>query len=445
MPRDRFRPEPFVIPPGETAPDRTRTGRRPLKGTAPLDQTTPRALRFDPLAAAREASRAAAGRAGAEDRDGGFPVQDVADLARLGLLAAPEPRDAGGAGLGEEPGAGDLCAVLRLVGYGSLALGRLYEGHVNALQLVARYGAPATRARLFADARAGHLFGVWNTEPPRGGLALEHAPDHPRGGYRLQGCKTFASGAGFVTRAFVTARPPEGEEGGLMLVVDLEPGTRADLSGWRAHGMRASATGTLDFAGLVVDREAIVGGPDDYQRQPHFSGGAWRFAAVQAGGVEAVFDAWRGHLVRTGRGDDPHQLARLGEGALAVETARLWVERAAAIVSRDEFAPERTIAYVNLARTAVERAGTDVLTLAQRSVGLQGFLHGHPLERAGRDLATYLRQPGPDWALTMAAGHVLRAGGLAGDLWQDDGRNDDARDRDVRDRDGSAGDAEAAR
>ena len=79
----------------------------------------------------------------------------IADLARLGLLAAPVPSMAGGAGLGEEPGARRLAAVLRLVGYGSLALGRLYEGHVNALQLVALYGGPEQRERLFADARDG--------------------------------------------------------------------------------------------------------------------------------------------------------------------------------------------------------------------------------------------------------------------------------------------------
>ena len=79
--------------------------------------------------------------------------------------------------------------------------------------------------------------------------------------------------------------------------------------------------------------------------------------------------------------------------------------------------PERVVAYINLVRLAVERAGLDVLQLAQRSVGLQGFLRGHPLERLSRDLATYLRQPGPDRALTSAASEILRSAGMAGDLW----------------------------
>ena len=376
-----------------------------------MDGLTPPHLARDAPRAARRVAASAAARAAAEDRDGGFPAADVAGLAAAGLLAAPIPVREGG-GLGEEPGAADLLAVLREVGAGSLALGRLYEGHVNALQLVARYGTADQRARLFADARAGHLFGVWNTEPPVNGLAMARDGD----GLRLQGVKTYASGAGRVTRALVTAREAPGDPP-TMLLVPLEPGTRFDLSAWCAQGMRASATGTLDFSGLEIAADAVLGRPDDYHREPHFSGGAWRFAAVQLGGIEAVFDAWRGHVTATGRAGDPHQLARLGEGAIAVETARLWVERAAALVSGGELDAARTVAFVNLARLAVERAGLDVLERAQRSVGLAGFLREHPLERLSRDLATYLRQPAPDRALVTAAAVVAGAPGPAADLW----------------------------
>ncbi|WP_457107551.1 acyl-CoA dehydrogenase family protein [Methylobacterium sp. P5_C11] len=375
-----------------------------------MDLSIPISSADDAVAAARQVATAAAARADGQDRDDGFPAQDVADLARLGLLAAPIPSVEGGVGLGEDPDACDLGTVLRLVGYGSLALGRIYEGHVNALQLIARYGTLAQATGLFSDARAGHLFGVWNTDAP--GDCLRLGEDR-----RLRGVKTFASGAGFVTRALVTVKREPGAPP-LMLVVPLEPGTRADLNGWRAHGMRASATGTVDFEDIAVTDEEILGAWDDYHRQPTFSGGAWRFAAVQLGGIEAVFDAWRGHLAATGRGGDPHQLARLGEGAIAVESARGWVERAARVVTEDELAPDRVVAFVNLARLAVERAGLDVLQLAQRSVGLQGFLCGHPLERLSRDLATYLRQPAPDRALTTAAAEILEARGAAGELFE---------------------------
>lgn len=353
----------------------------------------------------------AASRAPDLDRAGTFPADDVADLHRSGLLAAP--LDLVGFGAKTDRAATlALLDLLRLVGRGSLPVGRLYEGHVNALTLVARYGSPAQRARFARDAEAGRLFGVWNTEPAAAGLTLSD-----RDGRRLVGSKSFASGAGFVERPLVTARTDDGTL--LMVVVDLPPGERADISDWQVQGMRASATGTVDFTGLPLGPEAILGGPEDYHRQPLFSGGAWRFAAVQLGGIEAVAAAARDHLRRTGRGEDPHQLARLGQIAVAVETARLWVEAAALAASVDPGEPDRVVAYVNLARLAVERAGLDVLELATRSVGLQGFLESHPLERLGRDLATYLRQPAPDRALTEAARHVLAAPAPFGDLWRE--------------------------
>jgi alkylation response protein AidB-like acyl-CoA dehydrogenase len=103
---------------------------------------------------------------------------------------------------------------------------------------------------------------------------------------------------------------------------------------------------------------------------------------------------------------------------VATETAKLWVARAAELAEQhDGRDPGQVVAYVNLARSAVERAGLDVLELVHRSVGLAGFLRTHPIERLSRDLATYLRQPAPDRALTTAAAYVLGRDTPAADLW----------------------------
>ena len=75
------------------------------------------------------------------------PEADAAALAEAGLLTAPLPRALGGRGWGSEPaGAEPLFEALRLVGRASLPLGRLYEGHVNAIRLVAEHGTPGQRA-----------------------------------------------------------------------------------------------------------------------------------------------------------------------------------------------------------------------------------------------------------------------------------------------------------
>jgi alkylation response protein AidB-like acyl-CoA dehydrogenase len=265
------------------------------------------------------------------------------------------------------------------------------------------------------DLRAGRLFGVWNTDPPPGGgapLALD-------GDGVLKGRKVLCSGAGWVDRALVTARDASvpSDAPTRMVLVPLGRGEGADLSGWTAQGMRASATGAVDFTGTRIGPSELIGEPGDYLEEPDFSAGAWRFAAVHCGGIEAVLGALRDHLHRTGRGADPHQAARLGQAAMATETARLWVEAAAARAEAPGAGAE-AVAHVGLARLAVERAALDVLELAQRSVGLQAFMRPNPLERTARDLATYLRQPAPDRVLTGAAAFVLGATpGEAGDLW----------------------------
>lgn len=380
--------------------------------------------------------------AAARDADASFPATELAALASASLFVAPLPRAAGGLGWGTEPvGAAPLARALRRIGRASLPVGRLYEGHVNALRLVFRHGTPAARSAAVRDARAGLLFGVWNTPDPHGPPLTLDATG------RLAGRKVLCSGAGFVARAVVTANEaaaapvgfPANDSGAAvsgaamptriaaspqagtpprMVLVPLAPtdAWRADLAPWTAQGMRASATGHLDFTGLLLDADSRLGVPGAYTQEPDLSAGAWRFCAVQLGGVEAMAGALREHLNSRGRGGDAHQAARFGRIAVATETARLWVTDAA---KRAEAGTPDAVAYVQLARQAVERAALSVIELAQRSAGLSGFLRPEPLERIARDLATYLRQPAPDRALTAAAAHVLAAAAEVGDLWDD--------------------------
>jgi alkylation response protein AidB-like acyl-CoA dehydrogenase len=358
---------------------------------------------------AREVGEKAFSRAGAYDEDGAFPAADVNALHESGLLTAVLPANWGGAGLSGLA----LSEVLQSIGSGSLALRRLFEGHVNALELVLRYGNHQLVELVAEEARAGRLFGVWNTDDANG-LRLIHRYGHSR----LEGRKVLASGAGHIKRPLVTATDENGRR--LIVLPRLGAPDRADVSRWTAQGMRASATGAVDFTGVEIEPMEIVGREGDYERQPWFSAGAWRFTAVQLGGMERLFDLLRGHLQETNRGQDPHQAARLGRAAMAVETGRLWVAQAAS-TTEDPLgsrAPEQLVAYVNLARLAVEAAALDLMQLVQRSVGLQAFMRPNPIERISRDLATYLRQPGPDRALTDAAVWTLAQPVSVQDLWR---------------------------
>ncbi len=358
---------------------------------------------------ARRISRQLALDADKADRAACFPHAMMGLLHQSGLAMAPFPRQYGGADLMAPSAAGVLFEVLRTLGGGDLSVGRLYEGHVNAVALVARYGTPQQLGALADEVRNGAWSGVWSADDGMG-LTLERKGDR----WGLLGRKVLCSGAGALTRPVVVARATDGP---ILILLRLEQGERADLSAWTPLGMRSTATGSVQCCGLTIGTEDMVGKPGDYLREPFYRGGGWRFCAVQLGAIETLIDLYKAHLHLTRRISDPFQQQRVAQCAAAAYGAHLGTERAARVTSvPDAFAPD-AVATTGLTRILVERAGMEVIDHVQRGVGLRALVQPNPIERVIRDLSTYLRQPTPDTAMTDAAGHILARSGPLRHLW----------------------------
>lgn len=202
------------------------------------------------------------------DADSRVPETELRQLREAGGLTAPLPVAAGGLGLGTEPsGAPALLRLLRLIGRANLSLGRIFEGYVNALKLVAVYGSTEQLRQAAADARDGHLFAIWATEAADP-VRIVGAPPHAL----LRGGKVFCSAAAQATRALITATSETGEA--RMLLVPLRAGERARTGLHDTDGMRACGTGNVDFTGISLSAAALIGQPGDHMRQPEFSAGA---------------------------------------------------------------------------------------------------------------------------------------------------------------------------
>ena len=337
---------------------------------------------------------AMAGRAEGLDVSAGFPGEDLAELVTTGLVMAPLPCRLGGSGMGTEvAGAGAVFEALRRLGRGNLAVTRLFEAHVNVVRLVLRFGTAAQAEEVAAVCRAGGMFGLWVTDAPGEVLRV-------RDGI-LTGVKGPCSGAGHLRHALVTVRDGAAVR---MALVALRGDEAVEAVGDRLQGMRGSGHGSVRLDGLLP---AFVGGDGDYLREPDFSGGAWRTMAATFGGMEALLEAVRGQLVRRGHAGFTMQQARFGEMAIGVETARLWTWEAGQRLEVGVAAAGDIVAYVNLARVAVETACLDVMRGAQRALGLGAFVRPNPVERLLRDLAVYLRQPAGDLVLTEAGAHLM--------------------------------------
>jgi alkylation response protein AidB-like acyl-CoA dehydrogenase len=350
------------------------------------------------------------------DRNGAFPVKEFELIIEAGLLTAPLDRQFGGLGLGIDTSCiPELLTILQQIGRGNLAVGRIYEGHVNALQLLQTFGTPDQIAAYTADVRDRHkIFGVWNAEESDGVkmMPLGH------GKYRLEGAKTFATGCGCVERPFIGAALPNGAWQLCIINMD-EVATAIDADWWQPAGMRATASYKVDFTGVILDERALIGRPGDYYRQPWLTAGVVRFAAVQLGGAEALFDATHQFLHSLDRTQDPYQEQRLGTMAIGLESGRLWLAGAAAQLERydSKFGGDPAIAnpnvnalvaYTNMVRSAIEQICMEAIQLAQRSVGTRGLLPPHSIERIVRDLTLYLRQPAFDAAIANVGRYALQ-------------------------------------
>ncbi len=360
------------------------------------------------------------------DEEGQFPEQAFLELGNMGLLAVTltdQPLDGRGANTPE------LLTLLKRVGAANLAVGRVYEGHINALLLAQVYGTAQQQERWFTDVLRRHsLFSVWNTQAGDG--VRIHALGNGR--YRLEGCKTFCSGAGWIDRPLITGElmvdgQPRGWQMCILPSAAVDEVTIDDRF-WTPLGMRASASFKIDFTGIILTDDDLLGKPGDYFRQPYFSGGAIRFAAVQLGGAEALLDATRELLQSMGRTDDPFQKMRLAEMAIRVESGNLWLAQAgtyndtwlAAGVGKPDVAAglaTKLVAYANMTRTAIEAICLDIMQLAERSVGARGLLRPLPFERIHRDLTMYLRQPAPDATLTDIGQYVSQQQAITHELW----------------------------
>jgi alkylation response protein AidB-like acyl-CoA dehydrogenase len=326
------------------------------------------------------------------DRVAGFPFTSLAMLRDAGLLMAPIPLEFGGFGLHEAANPEGLFRLLHLLGYASLSLGRIFEAHVNALELVRQYGTRKQLESAALAAQAGDLFALWVTDPAQQGVRIS-------AGFVLTGEKWFCSAAGVAKQALITAQT---ETGSQMVLLPLSTGVQVTDRGVKLSGMRGAVTGSVDVTGVVVSQEALIGGTGDYLKEPVFSTGAWRSSAVAVGGLAALIDTAKDELCSRGRADHPFQRMRFGQSLIAHETSRLWMLE----VCKRLGSPE-AVAYVNLARTAIEAACLDALRHIQRSLGLSAFMQGSRAERIARDLATYLRQPALDEVLLEASGYFI--------------------------------------
>ena len=335
-----------------------------------------------------------------------FPLAELRTVAETGLHKIALPRQLGGDGIGVAAGQrGTLLAILKEIGRGNLVLGRVFEGHVNALLLLQQFGSEGLMQEVAADVlERRHVFGVWNTGPPASPQLIKL----PNGNFRMSGSKTFATGALRIQRAIVTAELPDG--GWQMCLVPLNHASlKVDRSSWRPLGMQASESFTVEFLDVELAPHLLVGRPGDYYAEPTFTSGALRFSSVQLGGAEALFENCCDFVRQSERQNDPSHLQRIGQMAVLIESGRQWLERGAQWLEESFETPATLAVHAQTMRLAVEEICTRMIQLVEQTVGARGLTGTSPFAALVGDLQMYLRQAGYDQAFQSVGREALRA------------------------------------
>jgi hypothetical protein len=269
------------------------------------------------------------------------------------------------------PGAGrtrERWQMLALVAAHDLPLAKLYEGHTDALAILAELGGPELPAR--------SRWGTWCAEPPDARVLLDADG-------RLNGTKAWCSGADELTHAVMSCWNPDGEPC-LMAVALDRPGVNITRTGWEAVGMAATRSVDVHF-----DRaEATpLGAPGDYVHRAGFWHGGAGIAACWYGGAQGLADMT--HQL-AGPNPDPHRLAHLGAIDAALAGAAALLRETADWIDLHPQADARGPAL--RARLAVEQAAAEVLLRAGRALGAAPLCRNARFAHAMADLPVFLRQ-----------------------------------------------------
>lgn len=274
--------------------------------------------------------------AAARDKANNTPRDEIELLRRNDLLQVQEPVEYGGSGLNYAQAA----QVTRRIARGDTSIAHLIGYHFAQTRIATLFGTPAQADALSRRNASEKLFwgGIQN---PRGGSDLVLTRDGD--GFRLNGSRTFASGASTGDQLSVTASL----DGALVfLSLDVRGGRQGFtfLNDWDNIGQRLTDSGGVRIVdariehGEVLGEEPFVGAePTPYQTlvTPH-----WQLAFVNfyvgtaEGALTEAFDWTRTHASPWESSgveratDDPYILQTAGELVSNVRAAALLADRA---------------------------------------------------------------------------------------------------------------------
>jgi len=325
------------------------------------------------------------------DKEHRFPVENVAKMAKLGLLGIPFPREYGGSGgdnLSYAIAVEELSAVCASTGV-------ICSAHTSlCCWPIFAWGSEEQRRKYLPDLLAGKKLGAFGlTEPNAGSDAggmqtkAEDKGDH----WLLNGSKIFITNGGYADVFIVIAVTDKAKRtrGGISAFI-VEKGFEGFSIGKveEKMGICASSTTELVFRDCKVPKENLLGKPGDGFKVSlsTLDGGRIGIAAQALGIAQGAFDVTLEYMKSRKQFDTklsqmPALQFELAEMKTQIEAARLLIYSAANMKDMNmPYGPNAAMAKLFASETAMA-----VTTKCVQLHGGYGYTKDYPVERMMRD------------------------------------------------------------
>lgn len=356
-------------------------------------------------------------RAAERDRIEAFPAEELAELARLGLLGVNVPAAHGGS----EAGAVAYALAMMEVARADASVAVAMAVTNMAAELIVAWGSEEQRRRHVPRLVGGpYLVGAFALSEPGAGSdpgSMQATATRTARGYRLKGTKQWITSGTHAGLFVVWAKtdPKAGTRGvSAFLVEKGAPG----LSVGRAEdkmGLRGSSTVQLHLEDVEVGEDALLGREGDGFRiaMTALDGGRIGIASQAIGIATAALEASVRYAKERVQFEAPlakHQAIQLylADMATALDGARLLALRAAWRKERGlPFSREASIAKL----FATEKANR-ICDLAVQIHGGYGYIREFPVERYLRDVrVTRIYEGTSEIQRVVIAREVMKAKG----------------------------------
>jgi hypothetical protein len=293
--------------------------------------------------------------------------------------------------------------ALAAVAAHDLSLAKLYEGHTDALAILAELDVTVPALEFVQGAgEQPSSWGVWAAEPPSNRVRFEEAGAGPLGPVSLTGTKAWCSGAESGSHALLTAWAAGADEPQLIAVELAQRNVVVTADHWNAVGMRGSASLAVTFNGALGWPIGLSGA---YLSRPGFWHGGAGVAACWYGGARRIAQALHQALVAPPPARrDAFRLAAAGRVDVALQGVAQQLRRAALWIDTHPLDDAREVAL--RVRLATAQCAALVLAQVGDALGPAPFCVDAGFAQAAADLPVFIRQSHADHDYAALGGCV---------------------------------------